>query len=138
MVGLEAHPEERTVGLIATPEASAAWIRPGVSAFLEGVVAGTEGPALAVPRSAVVQDGLTHVVFRRDPADPNAAIRVEADLGVSDGLWVVLQSGVARGDEVVVSGAYELKLATQQSAPGGAGGQKGGHVHADGSFHGDH
>jgi len=141
-VGLEAHPEERTVPLIATPEARpeglAAWIRPGVSAFLEVVVAGTEGPALAVPRSAVVQDGLTHVVFRRDPADPNRAIRVEADLGVSDGVWVVLNSGVMRGDEVVLSGAYELKLATQQSGPGGAGGQEGGHFHADGSFHGGH
>ena len=133
-VGLEAHPEERTVTLIATPEESADWIRPGVSAFLEIVVAGTERPALAVPRSAVVQDGLTHVVFRRDPADPNRVIRVEADLGVSDGLWVVLQSGVMRGDEVVLDGAYELKLATQQ---GGAS-QQGGHFHADGSFHGDH
>lgn len=139
-VGLEAHPEERTVTLIATPEAapraSGEWIRPGVSAFLELVVTGTEGPALAVPRSAVVQDGLTHVVFRRDPADPNKAIRVEADMGVSDGLWVVLNSGVMRGDEVVLAGAYELKLATQQSGSGGA--QKGGHFHADGSFHGDH
>lgn len=137
-VGLEAHPEERTVTLIATPEtpleATGNWIRPGVSAFLELVVAGTEGPALAVPRAAVVQDGLTHVVFRRDPADPNKAIRVEADLGVSDGSWVVLQSGVMRGDEVVLSGAYELKLATQQSGAA----QKGGHFHADGSFHGDH
>lgn len=133
-VGLEAHPEERTITLIATPEASAEWIRPGVSAFLEIVVAGTDGPALAVPRSAVVRDGLAHVFFRRDPADPNKAIRVEADLGVSDGRWVVLQSGVARGDEVVLSGAYELKLATQQ---GGAA-QEGGHFHADGSFHGDH
>ena len=137
-VGLEAHPEERTVTLIANPEATldanSEWIRPGVSAFLEVVVAGTEGPALAVPRSAVVQDGLTHLVFRRDPADPNKAIRVEADLGVSDGLWVVLNSGVMRGDEVVLSGAYELKLATQQSGSA----QKGGHFHADGSFHGDH
>lgn len=137
-VGLEAHPEERTITLIATPEAPleriGAWIRPGVSAFLEVVVTGTDVPALAVPRSAVVQDGLTHVVFRRDPADPNKAIRVEADLGVSDGLWVVLNSGVMRGDEVVLSGAYELKLATQQSGAG----REGGHFHADGSFHGEH
>nr|MBA3891628.1 hypothetical protein [Gemmatimonadaceae bacterium] len=133
-VGLEAHPAERTVTLIATPQASAEWIRPGVSAFLEIVVRGTEGPALAVPRSAIVQDGLTHVFFRRDPADPNKAIRVEADMGVSDGLWVVLNSGVMRGDEVVLSGAYELKLATQQSGAA----QKGGHFHADGDFHGDH
>ncbi|MBJ01924.1 MAG: hypothetical protein CMK00_03540 [Planctomycetes bacterium] len=133
-VGLEAHPEERTVTLIATPEAGAGWIRSGFSAFLEVVVSGTGEPALAVPRSAVVQDGLTHVFFRRDPANPNQAIRVEADMGVSDGQWVVLNSGVMRGDEVVLAGAYELKLATQQSGAA----QKGGHFHADGSHHEDH
>jgi len=133
-IGLEAHPEERTVTLIAVPTTRAGWMRAGVSAFLELVLEGGGGPALAVPRSAVVQDGLTHVLFRRDPADPNRAIRVEADLGVSDGRWVVLNSGVARGDEVVLSGAYELKLATQRSGVA----QQGGHFHADGSYHGDH
>jgi hypothetical protein len=133
-ISLEAHPEERTLTLLATPAAGADWIRPGVSAFLEVVVESTDAPALAVPRSAVVQDGLTHVVFRRDPAAPNQAIRVEADMGVSDGRWVVLHSGVMRGDEVVLAGAYELKLATQQAGTT----QAGGHFHADGSFHDEH
>ena len=36
------------------------------------------------------------------------------------------------GDEVVLSGVYELKLATSGTA------QKGGHFHADGSFHAEH
>lgn len=133
-VGLEAHPMERTIAVIATPEAAADWMRPGISAFLEIVVEGSEAPALAVPRSAVVRDGLRHVVFRRDPKDPNTVIRIDADLGASDGQWVVLESGVMRGDEVVLSGAYELKLATQQSGTV----QEGGHFHADGSFHGEH
>ncbi len=134
MLGLEAHPEERTLTLLATPRASAPWIRPGVSAFLEVVVDSTAAPALAVPRSAIVQDGLSHVFFRRDPKDPNRAIRVEADMGVSDGRWVVLESGVVRGDEVVLDGAYELKLATVQSGLG----PRTGHVHADGTSHGAH
>jgi len=141
MLGLEAHPEERTLTLLAVPERLAPWIRPGVSAFLEVLVESSAEPgspaalSLAIPRSAIVQDGLTHVFFRRDPSDPNKAIRVEADMGVSDGRWVVLQSGVMRGDEVVLDGAYELKLAMQQrgSDPGA-----GGHVHADGSVHDDH
>ena len=47
---------------------------------------------------------------------------------------MALNSGVMRGDEVVLDGAYELKLATQQSGGSGAGG----HFHADGSFHGEH
>lgn len=133
-VGLEAHPAERTIDVIATPDAPAEWMRPGISAFLEVVVGGSAAPALAVPRSAVVKDGLRHVVFRRDPKDPNSVIRIDADLGASDGQWIVLESGVMRGDEVVLSGAYELKLASQQ---GGAV-QEGGHFHADGSFHGEH
>ena len=138
-VGLEAHPEERTIALIATPTdpmdgANAIWARAGVSAFLELAVEATEERALAVPRSAVVKDGLTHVVFRRDPKDPNQAIRVEADMGVSDGFWVELKSGLMRGDEVVLSGAYELKLAMQENASLRASG----HFHADGSFHDEH
>lgn len=132
--GLEAHPEQRTLALLATPKELASWIRPGVAAFLEIEVASSDGPSLAVPRSCVVQDGLVHVVFRRDPADPNTVIRIEADMGVDDGRWVVLHSGVMRGDELVLDGAYELKLAAQ---PGGAA-PAGGHVHADGTFHDEH
>ncbi len=132
--GLEAHPEERTMTLLATPHELRPWIHPGVSAFLEVVLESTDAPALAIPRSAVVRDGLTHVFFRRDPKDPNKAIRVEADMGVDDGRWVVVKSGVMRGDEVVLAGAYELKLATGQAGTA----QQGGHFHADGTFHGEH
>lgn len=133
-IGLEAHPEQRTVTLLATPGESRAWIRPGVSAFLEVPAESTGGPALAIPRSAIVKDGIVHVFFRRDPKDPNKAIRVEADMGVDDGRWVAINSGLSLNDEVVLDGAYELKLASQQSGLS----QKGGHFHADGSFHGDH
>lgn len=133
-LGLDAHPEERTLSVLATPTERAPWVRPGVSAFLEIVTASTGRPSLAVPRSAVVRDGLTHVLFRRDPKDPDTVIRIEADLGVDDGRWVELRSGVMLGDEVVLEGVYELKLASQQA--GGA--PQGGHVHADGSVHEAH
>jgi len=134
-LGLEAHPEERTLTLLATPKALEPWIRPGVSAFLEIVVDATAAPALAIPASAILKDGLTHVFFRRNPNDPNEALRVEADMGVSDGRWVVIQSGVMLGDEVVLDGVYELKLALERN--GILGGDDGGHVHADGSVHDD-
>jgi hypothetical protein len=129
--GLEAHPEHRTATLLATPSELRPWMRPGITAFLEVVVESTGGPALAIPRSAVVKDGITHVFFRRDPNNPNQVIRVEADLGVSDGRWVAINSGVMLGDEVVLEGAYELKLASEQSGTT----QRGGHFHADGSYH---
>ena len=130
-IGLEAHPEQRTVTLLATPAESRAWMRPGISAFLEVVAETSGGPALAIPRAAIVKDGITHVFFRRDPQDPNKAIRVEADMGVDDGRWVAINSGLSLADEVVLDGAYELKLASQQSGVA----QKGGHFHADGTFH---
>ncbi len=132
-IGLEAHPEQRTVTLLADPDEQRAWIRPGVSAFLEVVTDTSGGPALAIPRAAIVRDGITHVFFRRDPKDANKAIRVEADMGIDDGRWVVINSGISLRDEVVLDGAYELKLASQQSGIA----QKGGHFHADGTFHAD-
>lgn len=130
-IGLEGHPEQRTVPLLAHPAEHRSWMRPGVSAFLEVVTETTGGPALAIPRTAIVKDGITHVFFRRDPSDPNKAIRVEADMGVDDGRWVAINSGLSLRDEVVLDGAFELKLATQQSGVL----QKGGHFHADGTFH---
>ena len=57
--------------------------------------------------------------------------RCAADLGVDDGRWVEVKSGLTDGDEVVLHGAYELVLASSGQA------QKGGHFHADGTFHAD-
>lgn len=130
-VGLDADPRQRTATLFAQPSEQADWSRPGVAAFLEVETSATSGIVLAIPRSAVVKDGVTHVFFKRDPLDPNKAIRVEADLGVNDGRWIEVKSEVGPEDEVVLDGAYELKLASSQSGIN----QKGGHFHADGTFH---
>ncbi len=130
-IGLEAHPEERSIEVIVMPKELGGWARAGVSAFVEVPTDSTDVEELAVPVQAVIQDGLTHIFFRRDPKDPDKAIRVEADLGTSDGQWVVVNRGIDSGDEVVVNGVYELKLA---SSGGNQAGDKG-HFHADGSFH---
>ncbi|MEX2215118.1 MAG: HlyD family efflux transporter periplasmic adaptor subunit [Phycisphaeraceae bacterium] len=108
------------------------WARAGVSAQIEVITDGQAEPELAIPVSAVIQDGLAHVLFRRDPKDANKVIRLEADMGVSDGQWIVIKSGLREGDEVVLQGVYELKLASSQSAQ-----LKGGHFHADGTWHAD-
>jgi hypothetical protein len=128
VLGLAADPDERTVELLVTPQRLSSWARPGVSAFLEVLVAGGQ-PALAVPTSAVVQDGLEHVIFRRDPTNPESVLRVPAELGVSDGRWVVVKHGVQHGDDVVLEGVYQLMLATTGAA------QQGGHFDPDGTFH---
>ncbi|MCA9294538.1 MAG: hypothetical protein KDA20_12065 [Phycisphaerales bacterium] len=133
-IGLQGDPNERTVDLFVTPDALAPWARAGISAQLEIVTDATAAPVLAIPNAAVQRDGLTPVFFRRDPADPSSAIRIEADLGIDDGRWTVVHSGLRLGDEVVLDGAFQLMLASASN-----GQQQGGHFHSDGTFHsGEH
>lgn len=127
-LGLGAEADERTIDLLVTPEMLAGWARAGVSAHMEVTLAGGS-QELAVPQSAVVRDGARAILFRRDPANPDKVIRMEADLGISDGRWVVIASGVKEGDEVVLGGNFQLMLATSGSA------EKAGHFHSDGTFH---
>lgn len=127
-LGLGAEADERTIDLLVTPETLAGWARAGVSAHMEITLAGGT-PELAVPQSAVVRDGARAILFRRDPANPDKVIRMEADIGLSDGRWVVIGSGVKEGDEVVVGGNFQLMLATSGAA------EKAGHFHSDGTFH---
>lgn len=129
-LGLGGDTQDRTIELLAIPARLTSWARPGVSAHLEVVTEGG-GSELAIPLSCLVQDGLERVFFRRDPKDPDKVIRVEADLGIDDGRWVVVQSGVREGDEIVLDGAYQLMIATSGTV------QQGGHFHADGTFHAD-
>lgn len=134
--GLEADPVSRTIDLIVEPDLSAGppWARAGVAAVAEVVIQGGGRPELAVPRRAVIQDGLQRILFRRDPNDADAVLRLEADAGTADGRWIEILSGLAEGDEVVVGGVYELMLG---SSTDGAR-EEGGHFHSDGSFHEAH
>lgn len=127
-----ARASERSIDLLLTPTEAPAWARPGAAGLLE-VILDTTGPTeLAIPLSAVVKDGLKPVIFLRDRRNPDRAIRVEADLGVSDGRYVAVLSDVRAGDEVIVRGAYDLNLATGGSQ------SKGGHFHPDGTYHEGH
>lgn len=132
-LGLSGDPTERTIDLYVTPGHLAAWARPGVSAQLEIVTDATSSPELAIPLAAVQRDGLSPVFFRRAPDNPDEAIRMEADLGVDDGRWIAVLSGLRDGDEVILDGGFQLMLATSGTI------QKGGHFHSDGTFHdGEH
>ncbi|MFN0056956.1 MAG: efflux RND transporter periplasmic adaptor subunit [Planctomycetota bacterium] len=128
-LGLSANPHDRTIDLLVTPTRLASWARAGVAAHLEVTVEGDSAPQLAVPLTAVIHDGLSLVLFRRDPKDPNFVIRMEADAGIDDGRWIAIESGVKEGDEVVLDGIYQLMLASSGTN------RKGGHFHSDGTFH---
>ena len=132
-LGLAGDANGRTIDLYVTPKSLSSWARPGVSAQLEIITDSTMAKELSIPLASVQQDGLTPILFRRAPDNPNDAIRMEADLGVHDGRWVAVLSGLADGDEVVLDGGFQLMLATSGSI------QQGGHFHADGTFHeGEH
>lgn len=131
LLGAEADPRQRTIDLFLLPTTIRPWARPGVAGFLEVETMSGADAELAVPLGAALQDGLQRVLFRRDPADKDKVIRIEADLGIDDGRWVEVKSGLVDGDEVVLAGAYELVLASSGTAP------TGGHFHADGTFHAD-
>lgn len=127
-IGTGADANERTVDLIVIPKTLSPWARAGISGHMEIVLAGGSAE-LAIPLSAVLRDGAMPVIFRRDAANPDKVIRMEADVGISDGRWIVIKSGVKEGDEVVVEGNFQLMLATSGNA------SKGGHFHPDGTFH---
>ncbi len=132
-LGLAGDPNNRTIDLFVTPDALRSWARAGVSARLEVITDTTAPTDLAIPIAAIQRDGLTPVIFRRNPSNPNEVIRMEADLGKDDGRWVAILSGVREGDEIVLDGAFQLMLATSGTAA------KGGHFHSDGTFHdGEH
>lgn len=132
-LGLTADAQDRSLSLYVTPDEVAPWAKAGIGGYLEVAMAEDAPQQLAVPDAVIMQDGLEHVFYRRDPKNPDRAHRVLADLGASDGRWVVLKSGVKEGDEVVLDGAYALKLSgSGQQAPPGY------HYHADGQLHKNH
>ncbi len=132
-MGLGGDTASRTINLFVTPEYLASWARAGVAAQLEIKLTSASSEELAIPLAAVQQDGLTPIIFVRNMDNPDEAIRMEADLGNDDGRWVEILSGITDGDEVVLDGGFQLLLATSGSIP------KGGHFHADGTYHeGEH
>ncbi len=128
-IGLQGDPNNRTIDLYVLPTTIAPWAKAGVTAQLEIVTETTTAPELSIPLPAVQQDGLMPIIFRRAPDNPNEVIRIDADLGINDGRWISVLSGLIDGDEVVLDGGFQLMLATSGSI------QKGGHFHADGTFH---
>jgi len=132
-IGFRASALQRTIPLYVIPNSLSEWAKPGVTAYLEVFVAGDDEQQMAIPKGCVVRDGLTDIIFRRDPHNPDRVIKIVADLGVDDGRWVVIESGVKVGDEIVLDGAYELKLASSSQK------QRKGHICSDGSWHeGEH
>lgn len=121
--------EQRSLDIIVAFGPVEDWPRAGLAGYAQIELPGNSPEALSIPLGCVVADGVDRILFRRDPADPDQLIRLEADLGIDDGRFVELRSGVKEGDEIVLDGVYPLLIATSGSI------KKGGHFHPDGSYH---
>ena len=82
---------------------------------------GASTERLAVPASAIIDDGGRAVVYVHTGGESFARRPVET--GIRDAGWIEIRSGLAAGERVVTTGAYDVKLAS-------AGGEEVGHGHA--------
>ena len=102
----------------------------GARSHAECVTDETEEPHIAVPSRCIVSIGLQPTVFVKDAHNPERFIAVSVTPGITGNGWTAVE-GLPHHCEVVIDGAYELKLALQEE-----GGKKSaGHFHADGTFH---
>jgi membrane fusion protein, heavy metal efflux system len=114
------HPVTRTAG-VTLEYPTRTGPEPIGSRFAAYVFTEVPTPRLAIPRSAVIDDGGRSVVYVQTGGETFARRPVE--LGIVDGGWVQVNDGVAPGERVVSEGAYLVRLAA-------AGGVEIGHGHA--------
>ena len=107
--------------------------RAGERATVECVLDESEEPVVAVPTRSIVQVGLQPTVFVKDDHDADRFLAVPVTPGLAGGGWTAVAGLPEEDAEVVVEGAYELKLALPSGAAKPAG-----HFHADGTFHEEH
>lgn len=76
----------------------------------------TDAPreVLAIPASALIQDGGAPAVFVQTEGE--SFERRTVQVGLRDGAWVEVLSGLAPGERVVSKGAWSVKLASSGSA----------------------
>ncbi|MEZ6184572.1 MAG: HlyD family efflux transporter periplasmic adaptor subunit [Planctomycetota bacterium] len=105
---IEVDPEQRAARLVyALPSSEGLAAGLAVEAF---VATTTSQDALAIPESALVEEDGRYVAFVLLGGE--AFAKRELTLGVRDGGWVEVRSGVAEGERVVDRGAYAVKLAS--------------------------
>lgn len=106
--GAVVDPTSRTLALVWALEDPDPLLRVGMSARAH-IVTGPPVTSLAVPREALLHEGGQAVVYVQVGGESFARRPVE--VGIRDGAYVQIASGLAAGDRVVVRGAYPVRLA---------------------------
>ncbi|HMP84282.1 MAG TPA: efflux RND transporter periplasmic adaptor subunit [Verrucomicrobiota bacterium] len=112
-LGLEVDSTTRTVPLIYELHNPDARFRIGQLVTLHVETANAQS-ALAIPDSALVEEGGWFVAYVQLSGETFA--KRELRLGIRDGVWVQVLSGLNAGDRVVTRGAYALRVSTATGA----------------------
>lgn len=109
-LGQEIDPATRTVPLIFAFESANQNVPLGAIGILEvGSKQATD--ALAVPAAAVVEEDGVPIVFVQVSGETYQ--KRDVTLGVRDGPWIEVKSGIAEGERVATDGAYAILLSTK-------------------------
>ena len=111
--GLEVDPQTRTVPLIYEMNNAKAGLRTGQALRLH-VETASAREVLSIPHSALVEESGVFVVFVQVSGETFQ--RREVRLGIRDGAWIEVLSGLSAGERVVTSGAYAVRLAGASNA----------------------
>lgn len=112
-VGAALDPATRTLPVIFALDNADGALKPGM--FVRATVfTGESAEGVVIPGSAVVDDGGRSTVFVMEGGE--AFYKRVVRLGARDGDRVQVLSGVAAGERVVSSGAYEVHLSTVSGA----------------------
>lgn len=94
--------------IVDVPAVGDGALRPGSSAVVLLRV-GTPEPVVAVPRDAVLEINTRPYVFVQ--VDGEHFVKRAVERGRTDGAWIQIVSGVAKGERVVTRGAFDVHLA---------------------------
>lgn len=112
-LGLEVDAATRTVPLIYEMENPGGQFRIGQTVMLHVETSNVQA-TLAIPDSALVEEGGWFVAYVQLSGETFE--KRELRLGIRDGEWVEVLSGLDAGERVVTRGAYALRLSTATGA----------------------
>lgn len=112
-LGLEVDATTRTVPLIYEMANSSAQFRIGQQVTLHVETANAQN-AIAIPDSALVEEGGWFVAYVQLSGETFE--KRELRLGIRDGEWVQVLSGLSAGERIVTRGAYAVRVSTATGA----------------------
>jgi membrane fusion protein, heavy metal efflux system len=112
-LGLQVDSTTRTVPLVYEVKNADARLRVGQALDLHVETARSED-ALAIPDSAIVDEDGKSIAFVQVSGETFQ--KRDLKLGIKDGNWVQVLSGLTEGERVVTKGAYAVRLASVSTA----------------------